>query len=85
MPTYPIIHKETGEQKEVFMSITEWEKFKEDNSEWIRDWSDPSTAPNFAEIGEWKDRLQKSHPSWNHILQKAKKSGGMRASGMETL
>lgn len=85
MPTYPIIHKETGEQKEVSMSITEWEKFKEDNPAWIRDWSDPSTAPNSAEIGEWKDRLQKSHPSWNHILQKAKKSGGMRASGMETL
>jgi hypothetical protein len=85
MPTYPIIHKETGEQKEVSMSIAEWEEFKEDNPLWIRDWSDPSTAPNSAEIGEWKDRLQKSHPSWKHILQKAKKSGGMRASGMETL
>ena len=35
MPTYPIIHKETGEQKEVSMSITEWEKFNEDNPLWM--------------------------------------------------
>lgn len=83
MPTYPIIHKETGEQKEVSMSITEWEKFKEDNSEWIRDW--PQGCASFGEVGEWKDQLQKSHPSWNEVLKKSKKSGGMNASRMETL
>ncbi len=77
MPTYPIINKETGEQKEISLSIEEWEKFKEENSMWIRDWSDPSTAPNAAEVGEWKDKLNKSHPGWNEILGKAKKAGGL--------
>lgn len=70
MPTYPIINKETGEQKEVIMSVSEWEQFREDNTMWIRDWSDPSTAPNSCELGEWKDRLIKKHPSWNEVLGK---------------
>ena len=84
MPTYPIINKETKEQKEVSMSILEWEEFKTQNPMWVRDWSDPSTAPNSAEIGEWRDKLQKSHPSWNEVLKKSKKSGGMNTR-METL
>lgn len=73
MPTYPIINKETGEQKEVIMSISEWEKFREENTMWIRDWSDPLTAPNSCELGEWKDRLIKKHPSWNEVLGKMSK------------
>ena len=45
MATYPIINKETGEQKEVVLSVHEWPKWCEENSDWIRDWSDPSTCP----------------------------------------
>ena len=45
MPTYPVINTETGEQKEVKMSFTVWDQWLEDNPGWIRDWSDPSTAP----------------------------------------
>ena len=52
MATYPIINKETGEQKEIVLSIHEWPKWCEDNSDWIRDWSDPSTCPRPAEVGE---------------------------------
>jgi hypothetical protein len=84
MPIYPIINKETKEQKEITLSIDEWEEFKKENPLWVRDWSDPSTAPNAAEVGEWRDKLNKAHPSFNHILKKAKKSGGMNAR-METL
>jgi hypothetical protein len=84
MPTYPIIHKETKEQKEITLSIGQWEEFKKENPQWIRDWSDPSTAPNAAETGEWKDKLNKAHPGWNEILGKAKKAGGMNTK-VETL
>ena len=84
MPVYPIINIETKEQKEVTLSLEEWEQFKKDNPEWIRDWSDPSTAPNNGEVGEWHSKLNKSHPSWNEVLKKAKRSGGMNAK-METL
>ena len=45
MATYPVYNKVTGEQKEVVLSVHDWEKWKEDNSEWDRDWSDPATCP----------------------------------------
>jgi hypothetical protein len=84
MPVYPIINKETGEQKELTLSLEQWDEFKISNPQWIRDWSDPSTAPNSAELGEWRDKLNKAHPSWNEVLKKSKKSAGMN-SKMETL
>ena len=45
MPTYPVYNKETGEQKNVVMSIHAWDQWLVDNPGWVRDWSDPSTAP----------------------------------------
>ena len=83
MPTYPIINTETGEQKEITLSIAEWEVFKGENPCWQRDWSDPSTAPNSGECGELIDKLHKSHPSWGDVLKKVKKSGGSK-SKMDT-
>jgi hypothetical protein len=74
LATYPIINTVTGEQKEISISVYEWEQWKKDNSEWIRDWSDPSTCPASAEIGEWKDKLVKKHPGWNEILDKASRA-----------
>lgn len=84
MPTYPIINKESGEQKEITLSVDDWEQFKKENPEWIRDWSDPSTAPNSGEVGDWQNKLNKSHPSWNEVLRKVQKSGGSK-SRMDTL
>ena len=76
MATYPVINKKTGEQKEVVMSVHEWTKWKEENSDWDRDWSDPSTCPSATEIGEWKDKLAKKHPGWNEVLGAASKVKG---------
>ena len=74
MPIYPIVNTKTGEQKEISLSINEWEIFRKENGEWIRDWSDPSTAPNACEAGEWRDKLINKHPSWNEVLNKASKA-----------
>ena len=76
MATYPVINKDTGEQKEVRMSVTEWSQWCEDNPEWHRDWSDPSTMPGVGEVGEWADRLKKTHPGWNDLLHKASNAPG---------
>ena len=76
MATYPVINKATGEQKEVSMSVTEWSKWCEDNPEWHRDWSDPSTMPGIGEVGEWKDKLARTKPGWNDVLRKAQKAPG---------
>lgn len=74
MPIYPVINKKTGEQKEISLSISEWENFIKENEEWIRDWSDPSTAPNCLEVGDWRNKLISKHPSWNQVLENASKA-----------
>ena len=74
MATYPVVHKETGETKEVSMSVHDWDKWTEENPDWIRDYSDPSTVPGFGEVGEWKDKLRKSKPGWNDVLEKTRKA-----------
>ena len=70
MATYPVVNKVTGEQKEVSMSVHDWEQWKTDNPDWDRDWSDPSTAPMSSEmVGDWRDRMSKSHPGWTDIMK----------------
>jgi len=71
MPTYPLIHKETGEKKELSMTMLEYMKWKEQNPEWDKDWS--AGVAGVGEVGEWKDKLKKSHPGWNDVLHRVKK------------
>ena len=76
MPTYPIVNKKTGEQKEVTMSYTVWDQWKEENPDWTRDWSDPSTAPMATEVGDWRNKLKTKYPGWNDVLGKAQQQPG---------
>ena len=78
MATYPVINTETGEQKEVVMSVHDWDQWKGMNPEWTRDYSDPSTIPGVGEVGEWADKLHKSHPGWNDVLKAAQKAPGSK-------
>ena len=78
MATYPVVNTKTGEQKEVAMSVTEWSQWCEDNPDWKRDWSDPSTMPGVGEVGDWKNKLVKSKPGWNEVLERAQKQPGAR-------
>jgi hypothetical protein len=78
MATYPVINTETGETKEVKMSVHEWDKWKEENPNWVRDFSDPSTCPGVGEVGEWRDKLIARNPGWNDVLDKASKAPGSR-------
>ena len=82
MATYPVVNKNTGEQKEVTMSVTEWDQWKIDNPDWTRDWSDPSTCPSAGEVGEVYNRLKKSHPGWNDVLNRASKVPGSRVKSI---
>ena len=76
MATYPVRNTKTGETKEVFMSVHDWDKWKEDNPDWLRDFSDPSTCPGVGEVGDWKDKLVKSKPGWNEVLDRASRQPG---------
>ena len=82
MATYPIVNKETGEQKEVSMSVNDWDQWKEENPDWIRDWSDPSTCPSPGEVGEWKDKLINKNPGWKTVLDKVKNTPKSRAQNL---
>ena len=56
MATYPVVNTKTGEQKEVVMSVMDWDQWKIDNPDWDRDYSDPSTVPGMGieSVGEWQ-------------------------------
>jgi len=82
MATYPVVNKETGEQKEVSMSVTDWDQWKEDNPDWIRDWSDPSTCPSPGEVGEWKDKLINKNPGWKTVLDRVKNTPKSQARNL---
>lgn len=69
MPTYPVVNKQTGEQKEVVLSIHDWDQWKQDNPDWERDWSDPSTLPGSGEVGEWRDKMKRTHPGFHDLIR----------------
>ena len=79
MATYPVINKETGEQKEVSMSVHDWDQWKTDNPDWQRYFT-PENSPSLGvEVGEWRDKLVNRNPGWGEVLQKADKAGGIGA------
>ena len=69
MATYPVVNTKTGEQKNVVLSVHDWDQWKEDNPDWTRDWSDPDTCPASGEVGEWRDKMAKTHPGWKDIMK----------------
>ena len=81
MATYPVVNSKTGEQKDVVMSVHDWDQWKIDNPDWERYYT-PDNAPGVGEVGEWKDKLRKSKPGWNDVLRQAQKAPG---SGVKLL
>ena len=75
MATYPVKNTNTGETKEVVMSVHDWDQWKIDNPDWDRYFT-PDNSPGVGEVGEWKDKLRKKHPGWNEVLNKVGKTPG---------
>ena len=76
MPTYTIKNLKTGEQKEIQMSMPEYDQWRKDNPDWDRDWM--QGVANVGEVGEVYDKLRKTHPGWNDVLHKASKAPGSK-------
>ena len=76
MPTYPVVNKETGEKKELSMSMVAYDEWRKENPNWDKDWSEGCAG--LGEVGEWKDKLISRNPGWNDVLYKASKSPGSR-------
>lgn len=74
MPLYPVFNKETGEKKQLSMTISEYSNWREENPEWDKDWS--AGVAGMGEVGEFQDKLKKSHPGWNDVLHRTSKMPG---------
>ena len=71
MPTYPVKNKETGETKELSMSMTDYDQWRKDNPDWDKDWSagvvgktygTPKMDDGFKEV---MSKVQAAHPRSN--------------------
>ena len=69
MPTYPVKNLNTGEQKEIRMTMSDYDQWRKDNPDWDKDWN--AGVANLGEVGEIYDKLKKTHPGWNDDLHKA--------------
>ena len=72
MPTYPVKNLITGEQKEIRMTMSDYDQWRKDNPDWDKDWN--AGVANLGEVGEIYDKLKKTHPGWNDVLHKASKA-----------
>ena len=81
MATYPVRNKNTGETKEIVMSIHEWDDWNESNPDWERYYT-PENSPQLGvEVGEWKDKLMNKHPGWKEVMKKVEKAPGNNVKG----
>jgi hypothetical protein len=77
LPTYPVIHKETKETQELYLSMAEYDQWRKDNPDWDKDWS--QGCAGVGEVGDWRDKMSKTHPGWSDIMKnKVTKSPGSR-------
>jgi len=77
MPTYPVIHKETKETQELYLSMAEYDQWRKDNPDWDKDWS--QGCASIGEVGDWRDKMSKTHPGWGDIMKnKVAKAPGSR-------
>ena len=74
MPTYPVINKETGEKKELSMTMVKYDEWRKENPDWDKDWS--AGVAGVGEVGDFQAKLKKSHPGWNDVLHRASKYPG---------
>ena len=71
MPTYPVKHKETGEKKELSMTMRAYDEWRKENPEWDKDWS--KGVGGTAEVGDWRNKLA---GGWNEVLDRASRQPG---------
>jgi hypothetical protein len=76
MPIYPVKNLETGETKELTMSLSEYETWRKENPSWDKDWS--AGVAGVGEVGDWQNKLVNKHPGWNEVLHRASKMPGSR-------
>ena len=72
MPTYPVKNLKTGEEKELMMSMKAYDEWREENPDWDKDWS--KGCAGAGEVGDWRDKMSKTHPGWKDVMSQVKKN-----------
>ena len=67
MPTYPVKNLKTGETKELNLTMKNYEIWREENPDWDKDWSQGCAGS--GEVGDWRDKMNKTHPGWGDIMR----------------
>ena len=82
MPTYPVKNLKTGETQELSMTMSAYDKWREENPDWDKDWS--KGCAGVGEVGEWQEKLVKKNPGWNDVLGKVSKMAGATVNPFST-
>ena len=80
MPTYPIKNNQTGEEKELIMSMKEYDQWRKDNPEWDKDWSKGSGGVVSA-VG---DVYSRTDGGWNEVLSRVSEMPGSKVKPQKT-
>lgn len=56
MPSYYVINNSTGEKKDFQCTIAEYEKWREENPDWDKDWQ-AGVASAVSGVGDYQDKL----------------------------
>ena len=56
MPMYSVKHLKTGEQKEMTMTIAQYEEWREENPDWDKDWM-AGVASAVSGVGDYQNKL----------------------------
>ena len=78
MPTYPVKNLKTGEEKELRMTMKEYDEWKDANPDWDKDWS--KGCAGAGEVGDWRDKMSKPHPGWKAVMGQVKKNKSFGSS-----
>ena len=79
MPTYPVKNKVTGEEKELSMTMAAYDEWRKENPDWDKDWS--KGCAGAGEVGDWRDKMSKTHPGWKDVMGQVKKHQGWNKFG----
>jgi len=74
MPTYPVKNNKTGEEKELNLTMANYDQWRKDNPDWDKDWS--KGCAGAGEVGDWRDKMSKTHPGWKDVMGQVKKNKG---------
>ena len=72
MPTYPVKNMKTGEEKELSMTMKDYDAWRKENPDWDKDWQAGVAATQ--EMFRWTGEAKSS--GWNEVLDRASKQPG---------